>query len=142
MDKASSVTFPRSAGLHPEDTERYELHVFCDASQLAYGAVAYLRKIGNNEASSDIVFNKTQVAPLKAITIPRLELLAALLGARVIKFLKGQLPVHRICLHSYSSCVLGWIQSKKTQPAFVEKRLAEIRENPRLSSSLMLPAGN
>ena len=86
----------------------------------------------NNEASSDIVFNKTRAAPLKAITIPRLELLTALMGACVIKFLKGQLPVHRICLHSYSSCVLGWIESKKTQPAFVEKRLAEIRENLRV----------
>ena len=132
MDKASMIKIPRFTGLTPCDTTKYELHVFCDASQIAYGTGAYLRKIDSGRASSDIIFSKTRVAPLKTVTIPRLELLATLLGARIIKFLKSQLPItlDEVCLHTDSSCVLGWLRSKKSQPVFVERRLTEIRQDP------------
>ncbi|XP_065181258.1 uncharacterized protein LOC135811921 [Sycon ciliatum] len=132
MDAASDQVVPRSFGLNHLDTERYELHVFCDASKSAYGAAAYLRKIGDTHCTSDLIFCKTRVAPVKAITIPRLELLAAQLGVRIVEFIQRQLTVEftRICVHSDSSCVLGWIRSKKKQSQFVENRLTEIRKNP------------
>ena len=113
MDKASSMEVPRFSSLSPDDTKRYELYVFCNASQEAYGAVAYLRKVGGDSATSDIIYCKARVAPVKAITIPRLELLAAALGTRLIKFLKAQLPIalYSMHLHSDSSCVLVFLCS-------------------------------
>ena len=119
MDKASVIKIPMFTGCK----SKYELYVFCDASQIAYGTVAYLRKIDSGRASSDIIFSKTRVAPLKTVTIPRLELLATLLGARIIKFLKSQLHItlNEVCLHTDSSCVLGWLRSKNSQPDFVEQ---------------------
>ena len=130
IDKPSVIKTPRFTGLTPRGTTRYELHVFCDASQIAYGTVAYLKKIDSGRAFSDIIFSKTRVAPLKTVTIPRLELLATLLGARNIKFFKSQLLItlDEVCLHTDSSCVLAWPHSKKSQPAFVERCLTEIRQ--------------
>jgi len=76
--------------------------------------------------------SRTRVAPIKAITTPRLELLAALIGTRVIKFLKKELPVALSAVHlwSDSQCVLAWIENtSKTYPTFIQNRLNEIRQD-------------
>jgi hypothetical protein len=51
-----------------------QLHVFCDASERAYGAVLYLRSTHSTGASVRIVCSKNRLAPLKKVTLPRLEL--------------------------------------------------------------------
>ena len=66
------------------DNEKSQLHIFCDSSQLAYGAVAYLR--GTTTNTCGFVMSKSKVAPLKQHTLPRLELLAALLGSNYGNF--------------------------------------------------------
>ncbi|KAM7302220.1 uncharacterized protein ISCGN_017737 [Ixodes scapularis] len=67
---------------------KLELHVFTDASPQAYGACAYLRAVDRKEnVSVTLVFAKSRVAPLKTLTLPRLELMGALLGARMAKYL-------------------------------------------------------
>ena len=61
-----------------------ELHDFSDASIHAYSAVVYLRSVyENGTIQGRLVASKTQVAPLKGQTIPRLELLGALILARL-----------------------------------------------------------
>ena len=65
------------------DTANYSLYGFCNASTTAYAAVVYLVKEENQKLSS-FVASKTRVAPLKPLTIPRLELLSAVLLARLI----------------------------------------------------------
>ena len=71
-----------------EIDESCELHVFCDASLAAYGAVIYLVK----DSSVHILFSKSRVHPLKKgtldprLTIPKLELLGTLVGVRALKF--------------------------------------------------------
>ncbi|GBN52144.1 hypothetical protein AVEN_1231-1 [Araneus ventricosus] len=61
-----------------------ELHCFSDASQKAYATVAYLRILINDERIRTVfVASKTRVAPLKKLTLPRLELMGALLSARL-----------------------------------------------------------
>ena len=69
-----------------------ELHGFSDASAQAYGAVVYLRAVyKDGSISSNIMASKTRVAPLKVQTIPRLELLAAVILVRLVDTLKGSL---------------------------------------------------
>ena len=68
----------------PDDKpiEEIQLHIFCDASELAYGCVAYLRysfKEGGHFCS--FIMSKNQLAPIKAKTLPRLEFDAAWTGA-------------------------------------------------------------
>ncbi|XP_055527462.1 uncharacterized protein LOC129720076 [Wyeomyia smithii] len=63
--------------------ESIELHVFNDASKHAYGCVAFLRVVVEGLARCSLVMSRSKVAPLKRQSIPRLELMAAVLGARL-----------------------------------------------------------
>ncbi|GFT11092.1 integrase catalytic domain-containing protein [Trichonephila clavipes] len=60
-----------------------ELHSFYDASKKAYGAAIYLTTKSRNGISAKLVTSKSRVAPLNCITLPRLELLGALVAARL-----------------------------------------------------------
>ena len=62
-----------------------QLHVFVDASKDAYAAAAYTRctNLHTGEVTCDLISSKTKVAPLKSISIPRLELMAAMLGLKL-----------------------------------------------------------
>ncbi|KAL1444894.1 hypothetical protein MTO96_045336 [Rhipicephalus appendiculatus] len=70
----------------------YELHVFTDASQAAYGVVAYLRHNYDN-AHCEMLMAKARVAPIKQISLPRLELLGAVMGARLAKFITDTMTI-------------------------------------------------
>ena len=59
------------------------LHIFGDASTKVYSAVAYLRS-GNHIT---FIMAKTRVAPQEELTLPRLELMAAVVAARVSAFI-------------------------------------------------------
>ena len=71
------------------DALKYQLHLFADASEVAYGAMAYLRiEDKNGQVQRSFVMGKSHLAP-----IPRLELLAAVTAVRLYQSLKEQLPV-------------------------------------------------
>ena len=70
--------------LYLHGNQQYSLLAFCNASQRAYAAVIYLFTQTLTEKHASLLCSKTRVAPVKAITIPRLELLSALLLARLI----------------------------------------------------------
>lgn len=114
----------------------HELHIFCDASQAAYGACAYIRTSSQSgEIHSQLLIAKSRVSPLKTVTMPRLELCAALLGSKlmavVVQSLKDILEFDRILLWSDSMIVLNWIRSEgatDTLKIFVANRVEEIRE--------------
>ena len=77
------VRIPRC--LIEEQNSNWSLHVFSDASELAYGAVVYLREEIENTVKTRIVVAKSKVAPVKVISIPRLELLGACMGVAMVK---------------------------------------------------------
>ena len=67
-----------------------ELHGFCDASAKAYGAVVYLRVVTTCGIYVRFLVSKTRVAPLSNQTIPRLELLSAVILARLMHSVRHQ----------------------------------------------------
>ena len=106
-------------------------HTFVDASENAYGVVIYsVNTYQGGDASSMIVASKSRVAPLKVVSIPRLELMAAQLGVKltlaVIHAL--EVPVERVTFWSDSTNVLGWIKNKsRTFKPFVANRIGDIQ---------------
>ena len=63
---------------------------FCDASLRAYATTVYMFQMCENSVlRSDILFSKTRLAPLKEMTISRLELMAVLIGVRCVKLSKN-----------------------------------------------------
>ncbi|KAK2551629.1 hypothetical protein P5673_027396 [Acropora cervicornis] len=80
------------------DLTDVQLHHFSDASEVGYGAASYLRlKDDAGHIHCSLVFAKSRVAPLKTITIPRMELTAASVSAKLHKFFEEQLDlaIHR-----------------------------------------------
>ena len=115
----------------PYSTSDYvntQLHVFCDSSTKAYGAVAYLRHSG----STILLMAKSRVASIKAVTLPRLELLPILLGANLTNYIAQILePIingFQIYLWSDSQIVLSWLNSKKKLPQFIAARVMKINK--------------
>ncbi len=111
---------------------RHEIHVFCDASEQAYGSVAYLRT-ESKEGQVEVAFMaaRSRVAPRKQQSIPRLELCAALSGSQLSKLLSTELtiPIHSVILWSDSTTVLTWLKSSSCRyKVFVGIRVAEIQE--------------
>ncbi|XP_055623744.1 uncharacterized protein LOC129767148 [Toxorhynchites rutilus septentrionalis] len=92
-------------GYDPESFDSLELHVFVDASAQAYAAVAYFRISDRRQIRVALVASKTKVAPLRGVSIPRLELMAALLGARLRKTIEENhsIKVKKTCFWSDSS---------------------------------------
>ena len=107
----------------------HELHVFVDASQSAMCAVAYLRSVQCENVIVSFLVAKCRVAPIRASTIPKLELQAAVIGLRLSMSIQSFLPfsVQNCFFWSDSSTALQWISSSdKRLPVFVANRVAEI----------------
>ena len=113
-----------------EDVES-EVHVFCDASEEAFAAVAYLRSVRKEKhLFSNIIMAKTRVAPKKTISVAKFELQAALLGARMAKVLVKELtiPIRRRRFWTDSSCVRNWLRTTALHyKPFVSHRIGEIQ---------------
>ncbi|GBN96940.1 hypothetical protein AVEN_232745-1 [Araneus ventricosus] len=66
-----------------ENLKHCTIHTFCDASKEAYAAVVFLRLEEEGSVKLSLLAAKSRIAPLRGGTIPRMELLAALVGARL-----------------------------------------------------------
>ena len=131
LDSLPAITFERC--FRPSwasATATHTLHHFSDASQLAYGVASYLVTCDRDRVSSTLVMAKSRLAPLKEVTIPRLELTAATLATRQDELLRRELdiPLARSCFWTDSTLVLQYINNEERRfRVFVANRIAEIR---------------
>ncbi|XP_036345845.1 uncharacterized protein LOC118755102 [Rhagoletis pomonella] len=107
-----------------------EIHAFCDASLEAYGACVYARSTKDNNVQLQLLCSKARVAPLKTLTVPKLELSAAALLAQLVgQIAKMKVFDCRFYCWSNSSIVLSWLQEESSKfNVFVANRICAIQE--------------
>lgn len=103
-----------------------ELHIFSDASTKAYEAVAYLCQ-GN---CTSFIIAKARVAPLKQLTLPKLELMGATIAAQIFTVIKSSIgdKFNSVYMWSDSQIVLHWLNSNKKLKQFISNRVLAIKE--------------
>ena len=124
QNATNQVSFPRPLSCGGVDSG-VEFHIFCDASEKAYCAVVYAVHGGE----SRLVMAKGRLAPLNPnLTVPRLELMAALIGARLMKFISDSLEITIVSTTFWtdSTDVLHWIRNRKQRKVFVQNRVSSI----------------
>ena len=110
----------------------FELHGFSDASEKAFGAVIYLKHVNEcGTFSIHLLISKTRVSPLKKITIPRLELNAALLLSKLMHFSLKCFSNFKVKCFFWcdSQVVLAWLKKNpSTLKSYVSNRISQIQE--------------
>ncbi|GFY22155.1 integrase catalytic domain-containing protein [Trichonephila clavipes] len=115
-----------------DNNVRIVLQGFADASEAAYGAVVYLQCfLHNGAAKVSILASKSRVAPIRVISLPRLELCACVLLAQLVKKIRSnlRLNISDIVLHTDSTIALAWLNTPANRlKTFVANRVAKVQE--------------
>ncbi|XP_013178833.1 PREDICTED: uncharacterized protein LOC106125965, partial [Papilio xuthus] len=141
-----SDCYPQTESGDPDRIINTEMHIFCDASLKAYAAVVYWRFIRTDgKVFVCFVTSKSRVSPLRPVSVPRLELQAALLAARLASTVRTEhtdiTPTRRY-FWTDSKTVLQWIRSDpRTFKPYVAHRLGEIDELTRVIEWRYVPTG-
>lgn len=110
---------------------KFDVHGFSDSSEEAYGACIYAVMQEEDETiHSHIISAKSRVAPLKMLTVAKLELCAALLRAKHCRTIREAIGcyVENIHLWRDSTIVLGWIRTRSsTLKTFANNRVSKIQ---------------
>lgn len=112
---------------------RFEIYEFCDAILKAFVACIYFRIIYlDNSASSSLIFSKFRVAPLKLISLPRLELCFMVILVKLMqvnKVFENRMRINSVNLWSDSQIALWWIDSHPSRwNVFVANRISQIQK--------------
>ena len=129
VPQLSGFTIPRC--LRNPNPTCIQLHMFSDASKDAYTAAAYLGcRYPSSKPTSRLIASKSRVAPLKAVTIPRLELMGAVLSTRLSLSILKTLSIDQAFYWMDSSNVWYWIRSdSRSFKPFIANRVGEIQEH-------------
>ena len=124
------IQIPRYMGL-TTTSQSVEVHGFSDASERAYAAVVYLQvQEATDNVQVHLISAKTKVAPLKQLSLPRLELSGAHLLTRLVAHLLSTLALRIDGVHLWTDALvaLGWIQSPSSRwQTYVANRVADIQ---------------
>ena len=134
LKSLKSLQIPRC--YYPQEfnasTSKMELHHFSDASLAGYGTCTYLRvQDQQDNVHCSLVMAKARVAPIKVMTVPRLELSAALVAAEVSAVLKKELhlPITQEVFWTDSKVVLGYLNNDARKfHIFVANRIQKIKQ--------------
>lgn len=122
------VKIPRWIGKTTSKDFDCSIHTFCDGSKDAYATVMFIRVDGCNGVTVQLLAAKSRVTPLKKISVPRIELLAATVGARLSNAIIQAMNWQNIPIYYWtdSTTVLAWITSNHNWKVFVWNRVSEI----------------
>lgn len=124
--------FKKKRWLCTKPESEIQIHAFCDASEKAYGTAIYVRVVDEKkQISCTLLSSKSRVAPLKTVSIPRLELLAAVMLCEQLEAILKAMEFQnvQVTMYSDSICVLHWINKQPADlKAFVANRIALIQE--------------
>ncbi|XP_076661053.1 uncharacterized protein LOC143364799 [Halictus rubicundus] len=136
LKSLTTVTFKRHVA--QSSVRTIELHGFCDASERAYGASIYIRTIDKSgNIKSSLLCAKSRVAPLKTVSLARLELCGATLLANLYCAVKDAINhTHlKTIFWTDSTIVLHWLlRSPNTLKTFVANRVAEIQNKTNIKA--------
>lgn len=130
LKELSNLSFPRWLGIKSNSVMM--IHGFCDASVRAMAAVVYIRTSNSDRiVFTNLVASKTKVAPLKRLTIPRLELAGAILltklVSQILKIIQNK--DISVCLWTDSSITLAWINNHPSRwKDFIHNHVCYIQE--------------
>ena len=123
--------------VHFGQIQSAQMHFFCDASDIGYGVAAYLRILNEKgDVHTALVLGKARVAPLKPITVPRMELTAAVLAVRLEKMASAEMriPLKDSIFWTDSTAVIKYIRNENQRfQTFVANRVGVIREATQVS---------
>ncbi|GFU21095.1 integrase catalytic domain-containing protein [Trichonephila clavipes] len=127
----TEIKIPRfDLGNIDQEISKCEIHCFSDASKSTYGTILYLRFVTcNNEIETSLICSKSRVAPLKSLTLPRLELTAALLSARLAKQVSSCLKIDANIYYWTGSLIsYYWIRGNSSAfKPYIKNRVQEIQ---------------
>ncbi|XP_055904629.1 uncharacterized protein LOC129940343 [Eupeodes corollae] len=126
-----NLAIPRHIGMHPG--QQTTLHGFCDASQCAYAAAIYVRTIDEfGQVTVRLLASKTRVAPVKTISIPRLELCGAQLLVTTINTVREAMEMMNVeyFLWTDSTIVLAWLRQLPVRfKPYVANKVSYVQQN-------------
>ncbi|XP_043246453.1 uncharacterized protein LOC122393996 [Amphibalanus amphitrite] len=151
LDRASeldNVQLRRCTVGPPGKVLNSQLHVFADASETAYSAVGYLRREiltpeGQVERFVTFLMGKALVNPVRFVSVPRLELAAAVLAVKVRRLLVRELDATFDSFHMWtdSTVVLSFIRNRTTRfKTYVANRLAYIHDGSEVAEWAHVPS--
>lgn len=133
FENVNQIFLDRWLHSHSNNIKAIQIHGFSDASTRAYAAVVYSRvEQQDGHVYTNLIASRTKVAPLKTISIPRLELCGALLLSRLLKqvTLAMRIPFCQTYCWTDSTIVLAWLHGEPHKwKTFIANRVVEIKDN-------------
>lgn len=142
VDQVTKLRFQRCYTEHDPDEATIDLHIFTDASENAMGATAYFRIRSRNDVKVTQVMAKSKAMPLRGLSVPQGELVAAVMGARLAKTVSElhTYLIQNVTFWTDSKCVLAQLKTERKLKTFFAVRVNEILENTSIRQWRYVPS--